>query len=1537
MIVCHLPRLAIGFPVQFLRLILAICLVAPAARASLDDYDSVITADAGGGLKPVARLPAAVTLTGTNKIPFDFGPTSGDVTFEFILEGDTSDTVSAYLAVGANANSNLRYELWQNTGQLGFTELGVADYAFEPGVPSPAQASHVAYVWNADARTMELYLNGALTGSRSDVSSAFAMPAGPGWLGANPQSTESMVGTIYRLNVYAGRVSAEVILAHANAFRSIVPPPSILSFTATPPVLFTPASTTLRWDVREALAVFIAGVNVTGKSELTVSPVATQTYTLTASNSSTGVTATVTVRVNPEPVIHRFAADQLYIPAGDAVRLEWETQYAQHLSISPGVGELTVQDANSVLVHPVASATFLLTAWNEFGTNTASTTVKIVHPARDLVISEFMADDQSTLQDEDGDYSGWIEIYNPTASIINLSGYFLTDAEADPQKWAFPSTNLAAGSYLLVFASGHNRTQPGSTLHTNFLLANEGEYLALTGPGNAVVHAFAPVFPPQRTDISYGILGGDLSLVQSFGVPTPGAANQETPPPPAPVQFSRSSGVFTNPFTVELTTLDPDAEIRYSLDGSTPGLTEGSLYSAPIPITGTTRVRAIALRAGQASKLSGGSFIKLAPNLAGYTSSLPIMVIENFGAGTIPRKGWNSTGAGIKQVPRQTAAWLTFERNGTQSGFTDAPQMTSLIGIRGRGAYSTEWRQKPYSVEGIDEEGNEAAIAPLGMPRHADWVLYFPDPEQSRDPTLLFNTFAYELSKNMGDYAVRFRWVEAFINEHGGDLQLSDRRGVYAIMEKVARGKDRLDFQPLAADGATGGWLLNINRMDPQPETGWPAPNGATQPWFFHTAGPNRILETKANTAYGGVPGDDLPQQSNGYLNFDNPNGYHINLGQRAAIEGWFKRFEDVLYNDAVWRNPTNGYRRYLDTRDFADYFLINVLTRNGDGLLISMFPWKGDDDKLRMGPAWDYNWASYYISGGPTGSLMHRAEQLWYPRLFADPDFNQLYIDRWWELRRGPLSNAALHAIIDGQAAEISPAKALLNGVPTSGEWTSRLTQMKNWLAQRANWIDSRYLPPPSFNQDGGEVPDGFTVTLSGAAGTIYLTTDGTDPRAPGGGLASSARAYASPLSLHTQTVIHARLRNGSNWSGLSTAVFATPQDLTQLAVTEIMYEPLAAGPWAGEELEFLELKNTGTNTLQLGGFRFTSGIEFTFTNQTQLPPGTFFLLARNPVAIAATYPGVVVNGVYTGKLNNSGELLRLETATAGVAFEMTFSNALPWPIEAAGSGYSAVPRDSVLVHNSPSGADWRASAAPGGSPGADDPVVLDPDCLGAEAPAIVEPPLSQTVLAGAYVSLSVAVTNTAALPIGYRWQRNGEDIDGGKFLLNDHICFLTLTSASPSGGTYTVQTTNAVCAAGFTSAAATVSIATDADADGQADPWESTHGLSSSDPTDGLLDSDGDGLLNWQEYVAGTDPTQAASCLKIDSVASPEGAGAVLSFQALPGRTYAIQFTDGLQAGIWIKLGETVAKPSDRVETLTDSGFRATRFYRLVTPRTP
>src|SRR5205823_4941351 len=95
-------------------------------------------------------------------------------------------------------------------------------------------------------------------------------------------------------------------------------------------------------------------------------------------------------------------------------------------------------------------------------------------------------------------------------------------------------------------------------------------------------------------------------------------------------------------------------------------------------------------------------------------------------------------------------------------------------------------------------------------------------------------------------------------------------------------------------------------------------------------------------------------------------------------------------------------------------------------------------------------------------------------------------------------------------------------------------------------------------------------------------------------------------------------------SWSALVEAPFFPPQDLSRLSLTELMYHPPDIGTTNGDEFEFLELKNAGTNTLNLSGLTFTDGITFTFTNGTLLSPGQFCVLVHNPAAFAAKYPGV-------------------------------------------------------------------------------------------------------------------------------------------------------------------------------------------------------------------------------------------------------------------------------------------------------------------------
>ena len=174
-----------------------------------------------------------------------------------------------------------------------------------------------------------------------------------------------------------------------------------------------------------------------------------------------------------------------------------------------------------------------------------------------------------------------------------LDGWHLTDDDDDLQRWRIPDVSIPPDDYLLIFASGKDRSDPGGELHTNFKLSAEGEYLALIEPdGTTVSTEFAPEYPPQLSDVSYGSCDGGSCY---FVTPTPQAANGEgSTGLAADVQFDKKRGFYDLPFTLGLTTTTDDATIRYTLDGSEPTETVGQVYGGPIAIATTTCVRAAA-------------------------------------------------------------------------------------------------------------------------------------------------------------------------------------------------------------------------------------------------------------------------------------------------------------------------------------------------------------------------------------------------------------------------------------------------------------------------------------------------------------------------------------------------------------------------------------------------------------------------------------------------------------------------------------------------------------------------------------------------------------------------------------------------------------------------------------------------------------------------------------------------------------------------------------------------------------------------------
>ena len=140
-------------------------------------------------------------------------------------------------------------------------------------------------------------------------------------------------------------------------------------------------------------------------------------------------------------------------------------------------------------------------------------------------ITEFMADNETGLKDEDGQFSDWIEIHNPDSTPLSLAGYHLTDNPANLNKWTFPAVTLNPGAYLVVFASSKNRINPAGQLHTDFSLSSSGEFLALVLPnGTTILSSFGSRYPEQFMNESFGF-APDSSELQYFSTPTPGAAN----------------------------------------------------------------------------------------------------------------------------------------------------------------------------------------------------------------------------------------------------------------------------------------------------------------------------------------------------------------------------------------------------------------------------------------------------------------------------------------------------------------------------------------------------------------------------------------------------------------------------------------------------------------------------------------------------------------------------------------------------------------------------------------------------------------------------------------------------------------------------------------------------------------------------------------------------------------------------------------------------------------------------------------------------
>lgn len=222
-----------------------------------------------------------------------------------------------------------------------------------------------------------------------------------------------------------------------------------------------------------------------------------------------------------------------------------------------------------------------------------------------VVINEFLAKNDSGLEDETGERVDWLELYNYGQQPVNLENTYLTDSSENLKQWPFPAIDLNEGEYLIVFLSGKDRRSTESPLHTNFSIKTKGDYLGLIGKdGATIIHDYARKFPKQKKDTSYGLSpdwspGKTLSLFQSsLESPSPGKKN--TPSvlgTVGAVKFSVRRGWHHESFKLKLKTKTDEAVIRYTLDGTSPTLENGIRYSSPIRIEESTTIRAGAFKA----------------------------------------------------------------------------------------------------------------------------------------------------------------------------------------------------------------------------------------------------------------------------------------------------------------------------------------------------------------------------------------------------------------------------------------------------------------------------------------------------------------------------------------------------------------------------------------------------------------------------------------------------------------------------------------------------------------------------------------------------------------------------------------------------------------------------------------------------------------------------------------------------------------------------------------------------------------------------
>jgi len=328
---------------------------------------------------------------------------------------------------------------------------------------------------------------------------------------------------------------------------------------------------------------------------------------------------------------------------------------------------------------------------------------------------------------------------------------------------------------------------------------------------------------------------------------------------------------------------------------------------------------------------------------------------------------------------------------------------------------------------------------------------------------------------------------------------------------------------------------------------------------------------------------------------------------QTAYIKGEFFRLEAAAENNDI--SVINGYPAIIDIPSFIDFMIVNEFASNPDAYQYSTYFHKERNGKLRAGPIWDLD-----LSFGNDlfqWSLDRSRTYLWY---FEDYYYNNG--SRFW---RDLFHN----------------------------------TQYRCYMSRRWNEVIQ---PGQPFNQASLHAFIDSTVAhISEAVAREYLRW--------------------GKSGIHTQRIadIKTFMAARTDWITSNIGSYSACSDVSvpSLVITKIMYHPQTTTQFPDEEeMEFIEIRNTGTTTVNLSGVYFPgTGFVYRFPASSTLAPGLCVILASNASVFQSVY-GFAPFGQFTKHLSNSGEPLILADAFGNVIDHVEYSDMSPWP-DADGNGY--------------------------------------------------------------------------------------------------------------------------------------------------------------------------------------------------------------------------------------------------------------------------